>query len=111
MPIFITQGRYTRESTAKMSANPEDRTATLASFFEKAGGRLIDWYLTFGDNDFLVISENKDVGDAAAAILAIAGKNAVAGMTTMVALTAPEAKKAFGKAGKLARAYRPPGKG
>jgi len=111
MPIFITQGRYTRESVKKMSANPEDRTATLAQFFEKAGGKLIGWYLTFGEYDFLCISESKEVGDAAAALLAIAGKNAVADLNTSVALTAAEAKKAFSRAGKLAPAYRSPGKG
>ena len=110
MPIFITQGKYTRESFKKMSANPEDRTATLAGFFEKSGGKLIGWYLTFGEYDFMCISENKDVGDAASALLAVAGKNAVADMNTTVAMTASEAKKAFGRAGKLASAYKPPGK-
>jgi uncharacterized protein with GYD domain len=110
MPIFITQGRYTRDSVKKMSANPEDRTAALASFFEATGGKLIGWYLTFGDYDFLVISENKDVESVAAALLAVAGKDAVADLKTMVALTASDAKKAFAKAGKLASAYRPPGK-
>jgi len=111
MPIYITQGKYTRESVKKMSANPEDRTATLADFFAKAGGKLIGWYLTFGEYDFMCISESKDSGDAAAALLAIAGKNAVADLKTTVALTSSEAKKAFGRAGKLAGAYRPPGKG
>ena len=110
MPIFITQGRYTRESVKKMSAKPEDRTSALASFFEKTGGKLIGWYLTFGEYDFLVISENKDVEGVAAALLAVAGKSAVADLTTTVALTASDAKKAFGKAGKLAGAYKSPGK-
>ncbi len=110
MPIFITQGKYTRESVKKMSAKPEDRTATLAEFFEKAGGKLIGWYLTFGKFDFMCISESKDVGDAAAALLAISGKNAVADLQTTVALTAGDAKKAFGRAGKLSSAYRVPGK-
>jgi uncharacterized protein with GYD domain len=110
MPIFITQGRYTRDSVKRMSATPEDRTERLAGFFEKAGGRLIGWYLTFGQFDFMCISESKEVGDAAAAILAIAGKNAVADMQTIVALNAADAKRAFAKAGKLSSAYRPPGK-
>jgi len=110
MPIFITQGRYTRESIKKMSAKPEDRTSTLSDSFEKAGGRLVGWYLTFGKFDFMCISECKEAGDAAAAILAIGGKNAVADMQTTVAFTAADAKKAFAKAGKLSSAYRPPGK-
>lgn len=110
MPIFITQGRYTRDSIKKMSAKPEDRTAALARFFEKAGGKLLGWYLTFGDYDFMVISENDHVEDAAAALLAVAGKDVVAHLHTTVALTAGDAKKAFGKAGKLAAAYQAPGR-
>ena len=111
MPTFITQGKYTRESIKKMSAKPEDRTGMLADFFEKAGGKLIGWYLTFGEYDFVCISEHKDTGDAAAALLAVAGKNVVADLKTTVAMTAAEAKKAFGRAGKLASAYKAPGKG
>jgi len=111
MPIFITQGKYSHEAVKKMCANPEDRTATLADFMAKAGGKLVGWYLTFGEYDFMCISESKDAGDAAAALLAIAGKSAIADLKTTVALTSGEAKKAFGRAGKLASAYRPPGKG
>jgi len=101
MPIFITQGKYTHDSLKKMSAAPEDRTNQLANFFEEAGGKLIAWYLTFGDYDFVCISEHKDMADAAAALLAIAGKNVVADLTTTVAMTSSEAKKAFSHAGKL----------
>lgn len=111
MPIFITQGKYTHDSIKKMSAKPEDRTPMLADFFEKAGGKLLGWYLTFGEYDFMCISESKDIGDATAALLAVAGKNVVADLKTTVGITAAEATKAFGRAGKLSSAYKAPGKG
>jgi uncharacterized protein with GYD domain len=38
-----------------MIASPEDREAAIAKVVEKAGGKLLSYYLTFGDDDWLVI--------------------------------------------------------
>src|SRR5262249_60415182 len=70
MPIFITQGRYTHEAIKGMVARPEDRAEALSRLFAKAGGRLIGFYLTFGEYDFLTIAEVKSETQMAAVLLA-----------------------------------------
>ncbi len=57
MPIYITQGRYTREAIKGMIVKPEDRADAVGRCVAKAGGHLIGYYLTFGDYDFLCIAE------------------------------------------------------
>ena len=41
MPIYIFQGRYTREALEGMVARPEDRTEASAKLLEAAGGKLL----------------------------------------------------------------------
>ena len=53
MPIFIYRGRYNADAVKGMMTSPEDREAALAKVFEKAGGKLLAFYLTFGEDDFL----------------------------------------------------------
>jgi uncharacterized protein with GYD domain len=56
MPIFIYRGRYNADAVKGMMTSPEDREAALAKVFEKAGGKLLAFYLTFGEDDFLTIA-------------------------------------------------------
>jgi len=47
MPIFITQGRYTREAIKGMVVKPEDRAEAISRLLSKAGGRRpADWLLS-----------------------------------------------------------------
>ncbi len=52
MPIYITQGRYTRDAIKGMIVKPEDRADAIARLLSKIGGRLLGYYLTFGEYDF-----------------------------------------------------------
>ena len=60
MPIYITQGHYTRDAISGMIAAPEDRSKALKKLVDAAGGKLLSWYLTFGEYDFVAISEFPD---------------------------------------------------
>jgi GYD domain len=55
MPIYVLRGKYSSEALKGMIASPEDREAAIAKVVEKTGGRLLSYYLTFGDDDWLVI--------------------------------------------------------
>jgi uncharacterized protein with GYD domain len=57
MPIFVTQGRYSESAIKAMLVRPEDRAAAVAQLIEKAGGHLIDYYVLFGEYDWMVIYE------------------------------------------------------
>jgi uncharacterized protein with GYD domain len=109
MPIYITQGRYTREAIKGMIVKPEDRSEAVARLMTKAGGRLISYYLTFGDYDFLAIAEMPSETQMAAALLAAAGGGGVTGLRTTLAMTSIEAKGAFAAASDLAPSFRSAG--
>jgi uncharacterized protein with GYD domain len=109
MPIYITQGRYTRDAIKGMIVRPEDRADAVSRLLAKAGGRLIGYYVTFGEYDFLIISEVPNDVQAAAVLLAAASGGGVSDLRTMVAMTAVEAKGAFAAAGDLAPSFKSAG--
>ena len=57
MPIFVTQGRYSRDAIKGMLAKPEDRMEAASKLAQAAGGKLLAYYVTFGEYDWLVVSE------------------------------------------------------
>jgi uncharacterized protein with GYD domain len=109
MPIYITQGRYTREAIKGMIVKPEDRADAVARLLSKAGGKLIGHYLTFGEYDFLTIAEAPSETQMAAVLLAAGSSGGVTGLRTTLALTSVEAKGVFAAASDLAPAFRSPG--
>jgi uncharacterized protein with GYD domain len=109
MPIYITQGRYTREAIEGMIVKPEDRADAVSRLLAKSGGRLIGYYLTFGEYDFLCIAESPSDTMMAAVLLAAGGSGGVTGLRTTVAMTSVEAKGAFAAAGDLAPGFKAAG--
>jgi uncharacterized protein with GYD domain len=109
MPIYITQGRYTREAIKGMTMRPEDRADAMSRLLSKAGGRLIAYYFTFGEFDFLVIAEAPSETQMAAVLIAAGGGGGITDLRTTLAMGSAEAKGAFAAAGDLARTFRAPG--
>lgn len=109
IPIYITQGRYTRDAIKGMIVRPEDRADAISRLLSKAGGRLVGYYLTFGDYDFLSIAEIPNDIQAAAALLAAASGGGVTDLCTTVAMTSVEAKGAFAAASDLAPSFKSAG--
>lgn len=60
MPTFIVQGRYTKDAIQGMMAKPEDRGPEVAKLVEAFGGKTHGYYVTFGENDFLIACEGPD---------------------------------------------------
>jgi uncharacterized protein with GYD domain len=109
MPIYITQGRYTREAIKGMVVRPEDRADAVGRLLAKAGGKLIGYYVTFGDYDFLVIAEAPSETQMAAVLLAAAAGGGVTDLKTSLAMTSVEAKGAFAAASDLTPSFRSAG--
>jgi len=108
MPLFISQGRFTQHAVKGMLAKPEDRVEAVSQLITKAGGKLLGYYFTFGDYDFLVVSEGTAETAAAAVIVAAAG-GGVTDLKTTLAMTSAEMKSAFARAGTLAGSFRSAG--
>ena len=109
MPIYITQGRYTRDAIKGMIIKPEDRADPLAHILSKVGGKLLGYYLTFGEYDFLTIAEVPNDTQMAAVLLAAGSSGGVTDLKTTVAMTSVEAKGAFAAASDLVPGYKAPG--
>lgn len=110
MPIFIYRGRYSADAVKGMMTSPEDREAALAKVFEKAGGKLLAFYLTFGEDDFLTIADCPDHHAALALAIAGAAGGGISDMKTTVAVTSKEAMAAFKRGGELAKTLKPAGR-
>jgi uncharacterized protein with GYD domain len=109
MPIFITQGRYTAAAVKGMVEHAEDRAKAVADLFEHIGGKLLAFYVTFGEYDWLSIVEVPDAETELAALLAGMSKGAVSDMRTMLAVTPDSFRQACETAGKLAPSFKAAG--
>lgn len=89
-----------------MLAKPEDRAEAVAQLLAKSGGKLLAYYLTFGEYGFLIVSEGLHEGVAISVIVAAAG---VTDLKPTLAMTSGDMKNAFAKAGAVAASFRPAG--
>jgi uncharacterized protein with GYD domain len=106
MPIYITQGRYTREAIKGMIVKPEDRADQVSRMMSKVGGRLLAYYVTFGEYDFLSVAEVPNDVQMAAVLLAAGSGGGLTDLRTTVAMTSAEAKGAFAAASDLAPSFK-----
>lgn len=75
MRRYMIQIRYNSASVKGLVANPQDRIPQAAAIMEKLGGRLVDFWFTFGDWDAVIIVElDSDVHAMAVAMADVAGE-------------------------------------
>ena len=114
MTIFITQGRYTREAVEGMVNKAEDRAIAVSALAKAAGGKLPDYYVTFGEYDFVAIMESgrgKSETDTMAALFAAAASGGVTDLKTTVGVRSNEAMKAMRGAKRIVRGFKAAGQG
>ena len=110
MPIYISRGRYSADAVKNLLANPEDRLPAVRNLVEAAGAKLLNFYVTLGHYDFLIITEAPSAKEASAAILAAAASGSITDNETTEAFTTSEARQVFAGASKAAEKYKLPGK-
>ena len=108
MPIFVTQGRFTREYIKGGLAKPEDRHAAISRLCEQSGGKLLNLYLHWATT---TSSSSPEMPDAKLRQCfpssPQAGRHRRRGDDE--AFTTAEAKDLFERAGKIAGSYKPMG--
>ena len=107
--IFITQGNYTQHAMAGMVDRPEDRSVATKKLLAAAGAKILGYYFTFGQHDFLLIGEAKDEQTWMAALIVAGATGGTANLTTTVAVTPAQAKQAFTTAKGLRASFRAAG--
>ena len=53
---LVTRGRFTHDYVKRLLDAPEDREPAVRKLIEEAGGKVISFYMTTGETDFLLIS-------------------------------------------------------
>ena len=109
MPLYMVQFAYTSDAWAALVDTQEDRSVAIASVAATMGSRMVCYYLTFGEYDFLTIIEAPGETQMAAILLSAAGAGGITDVRTTIALSAVEAKGAFAAAGDLSHSFRTPG--
>ena len=95
MPYFITLGRWTEQGIKNVKESPK-RAAAAKALIERSGGKWLGIYYTFGEFDFVAITEQGSGTDESAMrdILAIGGQGS-ARTITLKAFSLSEAEKIF----------------
>ncbi len=109
MATFIVQGRFSTDAIKGLVAKPQDRGEAVEKLTAACGGRLKDYYLATGENDFLIIIEADDGEAAVVAGMVVAASGAVSHTTTTRAWTTKDFKKMAERAGKVIGSYKAPG--
>jgi uncharacterized protein with GYD domain len=109
MAIFITQGNYTQNAMKGMIDKPEDRAGAVANLMESVGAKLLQYFVTTGEYDFLVVSEGKNLTDLVAGLMIAGSTGGVTNLKTVQALTTQEAEAAMKKAKSARAGFKPAG--
>ena len=109
MPTFIVQGKFSQPANKGMLQTPEDRSESVSRLMEGLGAKLLSYYMTTGEYDWMVISEAPDADTVLAGCIAAAGGGGVTDLKTIVAWSGAEAKAIFEKAGGAARSFKSAG--
>jgi uncharacterized protein with GYD domain len=107
MPLYMSQFAYTPEAWEALTDHPEDRSAPVRELVESMGGRLIGWYLSFGEYDGLIITEAPDAASVGSAVLAAARRGHLRAIKTTQLFSAEESVEIMRRAG--GAAFRAPG--
>lgn len=109
MPCFILTGRYSLDAVRGLMAKPEDRSEAVAAVVSAAGGKMLHYWVTTGDTDFLLVAEADQAEDFVAGVMTAAASGSVTDMKTVRAWSSAEFAKIAEKAASLASSYRAPG--
>ena len=107
MAYYMLQISYSQESIKAMAATPQDRSAEADKLFNAMGGKLHQFFFSFGDYDAVVIGELPDNVTMAACSMAVSAAGTVSAFKTTPLLGMDEAMEAMKKAGAVS-GYRPP---
>ena len=102
MVRLVSSGCFTHNYAKGLVSAPEDREPAVRKLIEGAGGKLLNFYFTTGDSDFMVISEANETESIIAALLAAVAAGTISDVKTARAWTGAELKAVAEKASKAA---------
>jgi uncharacterized protein with GYD domain len=98
MPFYLVRAAYSSSAAAKIVQHPQHREEALRKSCEALGGRMHQFFFTFGDYDTMVLAELPNNSAAAALAMSAEASGAVRMISTTVLLTVDEAIQAMKQA-------------
>ena len=108
MPYYMQRFKYGANSMKALVGKPADRRDAAKRVVEAHGGKLREYFLSFGEYDVLVIAEYPDNAAATAVSMSVGASGGFAGGETTPLITMDEAVAAMKRANKAKGAYKPP---
>jgi uncharacterized protein with GYD domain len=106
MPLYLYQVSYTSEGWASLVKKPQDRARAIRPMIKQLKGKLVSFYLAFGEYDVVAIAEMPN-GEAAAALsMAASAGGAIKAIKTTPLMTVPEGMRSMRQAKRAG--YAPP---
>jgi uncharacterized protein with GYD domain len=97
---LVTRGRFTHDYLKALLGAPEEREPAVRKVVEAASGKVISFYFTTGDTDFLLISEANEAESVIASLLAASATGTISNVSTARAWTGAEFKGIVERAAK-----------
>ena len=99
MASYLFQVSYTAEAWAALLKHPQDRAEAVGKAVEKLGGKVVSFWMAFGEHDIVGVFEMPDNVSAAAFGMAVAAGGACKHVRTTPLLSIADSVKAMKKAG------------
>jgi uncharacterized protein with GYD domain len=98
MGRYMIQASYTKEATAALVQQPEDRSLVVWPLIEQLGGRLLEFYFCLGEYDVVCIAELPNDTAALAFDMAVVVPGHISKIKTTPLLTGDESVMAMKEA-------------
>ena len=97
MALCMIQFSYKSETVGNLLKNPEDRSLAVGKLIEQLGGKMLQFYFSFGDYDGMIIADMPDNPSiAATSIVAFAG-GGTSKLKTTILMSVKEGMAAMNK--------------
>ncbi|HEX8713670.1 MAG TPA: GYD domain-containing protein [Terracidiphilus sp.] len=107
MAAYLFQVAYNSSALSVLISHPQDRAEAVRKPIEKLGGKVVGFWLSFGEYDLVSIIEMPDNVSAAAFALAVAAGGAIKAQKTTPLLSVDDGMEALKKA--ATSGYKPIG--
>ncbi len=106
MPYYLVQSAFTPEGWAAMVKKPQNREEAIRPVVERMGGKLKGAWMSFGEQDTVLLCEMPDNLTAAGFAMAVAASGALKSVKTTPLFSFAEGMEAMKRAAKSG--YQPP---
>jgi uncharacterized protein with GYD domain len=110
MPYYLARAKISKDMITALVSRPEDRLVATTRFLQQIGGRLHNYFFSFGQYDIVLLFELPDNVNAAALAMTLSAAGSVTEIETTPLLTMQEAVAAMQSAGQATGVYVPPGR-